>query len=66
MTTLNREIIRLLMHQVREEQSLRLSIARALGGNVAIPVPTDAEVDARIQELETVVKSNLTNQNKVV
>jgi len=55
------------MFQVREEQSLRLSIARALGGKQAIPIPTDDEVDARIQELEDVVKankSNLTKQNK--
>lgn len=64
MTLLDREIVRLLMLQVREEQHSRESLVRALirEDTVPIPIPTDAEVDARIQELEDVAKSNLTKR----
>jgi len=59
-----REIIRLLMRQVREEQSTRKSIARALAGKDEPPTVTDAEVDARIQELQEVVEKNLTKNTQ--
>lgn len=54
-----KEVIRLLMHQVREEQATRLALDRALAGKEAIPVPTDVEVEERIKELQEVVKETV-------
>jgi hypothetical protein len=64
MTALDREIIRLLMYQVREEQRARQSLTRALLREEGAPVliPTDAEIDARISELEEAAIKNLTNR----
>jgi hypothetical protein len=69
---LDREVVRLLMYQVREEQAARHALVRALIREEALPVliPTDEEVNARILELQEVArqtlkdKNNLTNQNK--
>jgi hypothetical protein len=65
MTQLDREVIRLLMYQVREEQAARLALTRALVREeaAAVPVPTDKEVEIRIQELQEVAKQNLTKRN---
>lgn len=59
-----REIIRLLMHQVREEQALRAAMLKSIAveHTVPVPVPTDSEVEARIQELSELAKKNLTNK----
>jgi hypothetical protein len=61
MTALDREIIRLLMYQVREEQHARQVLTRALLREEAteVPIPTDAEVEARIEELKEVAKQRL-------
>ena len=61
-----REIVRLLMYQVREEQAARGALTRALIREEAQPVlvPTDEEVDARIIELQEVAKKNLTNKTE--
>lgn len=62
MNRLTREIIRLLMYQVRTEQAARISLVKALAREEAaiIPVPTDAELDTRIEELKEVATQNLT------
>jgi hypothetical protein len=64
MTYHDREIIRLLMYQVREEQAAREALVRALirEESAAVPVPTDEELDNRIEELREVVKNNLTKK----
>lgn len=66
MTLLDREIIRLLMHQVRTEQAAREALVRALVREEARPVliPTDEEVDVRIKELQEVARNRLTNKTE--
>lgn len=62
MTNLDREVVRLLMIQVREEQHSRQALVRALLREEAttVPIPTDLEVNERIAELREVAKKNLT------
>lgn len=57
-----KEIIRLLMLQVREEQALRAAMLKAVTVRETepVPIPTDSEVDARISELQEIAKKSLT------
>ena len=54
------ECIRLLMAQVLEEQHSRQALIRALivEESTPAPIPTDAEVTARIQELQKIILDN--------
>jgi hypothetical protein len=65
-TALDREIMRLFMYQVREEQAARVALTRALLREEAaeVPIPTDAELDARINELKEVAKQRLDKERK--
>ena len=60
------EIVRLLMHQVREEQSAREALVRALVREEVqpVPIPDDTQVSARIEELLEVARIRLTNKEK--
>lgn len=60
------EIIRLLMHQVREEQAAREALVRALVREEVspVPIPDDTQVAARIEELLEVVRIKLTKTEK--
>ena len=62
------ECIRLLMTQVREEQSSRQALIRALMVEDAKPVqiPTNKEVHARIKQLSEILKNRLTTKPKNV
>jgi hypothetical protein len=63
MNALEREIFRLLMTQISEEQALRVALIRVLLGEEAAPISkiTDMEVDARIAELSEIATNNLKN-----
>jgi len=65
LTALDREVVRLLMMQVRDEQNARQSLVRAmLREEVLHPEITDEEVDARINQLQEVARIRLTKQTE--
>lgn len=54
-----REVVRILMWQVREEQQLRLdALAQTTSHEPAIP-PTDVEVHQRIEEVRDILKGKV-------
>lgn len=63
MNSIDREVFRLMMREVREEKHQRQALIRALLREDAVsePIPTDAELDARIEELREIVRKSLTN-----
>ena len=60
------EVVRLLMIQVREEQSAREALVRALVREEVrpVPIPDDTEVNERIEALLEVARKNLTEHTK--
>lgn len=62
------ECVRQLMYQIREEQHSRQALIRALmvEGAKPVQIPTDEEVNERIQELALLqeVKKQLTNKTE--
>lgn len=67
MNPTTREIIRLLMYQVRSEQHARAALVTALAREEATPIlpVSDEELDVRIKELEEMVVQNKTLTNGV-
>jgi hypothetical protein len=60
------ECCRLLMMEIQEQKHSREALIRALIREEAQPVkiPTDDEVNERINQLQEVAKKNLTNQKE--